>query len=235
MRRAVPAPTDAYAMPPIAVHWVKNNVVAAVISAVASLCIYGMRQATGGADADAGLPATVILYATAIALWAFSGSVDGLLTGAVLQRVVPLLPARIWIGLDAAMTVAVGVGNELAFLTASGDSRIADNGSMGEVLMAGLVAGAAMGAVIGGLQALVLRKAALGTGTWIACTSAAFAIVLCVFAIAGRLWDTGGGLAGELANQAVAVLSSAIIALVTLPALRRLRSPLLSRAGQHFS
>jgi hypothetical protein len=229
------APADARVMPPIAVHWVKNNIVAAVISAVASLCIYGVRQATGAADAEAGLAGIVILYAAAVILWAFSGSADGLLTGAVLQRVVPLLPAKTWIGLNAAMTVVVGAGNELALLVGSGDAAPPDDGSIGQLLAAALIAGAAIGAVVGGLQALVLRRAALGTGAWIACSSAAFAIVLCVFTIAGRIWDTGGGIAGELANQAVAVLAAVIIALVMLPALRGLRSPILSASAQHFT
>jgi hypothetical protein len=231
----MPASADTRAMPPIAVHWVKNNILSAVISAVVSLCIYGLRQATGAADADAGVGAIIFLYAAAAALWAFSGSAEGLLTGAVLQRVVPLLPAMTWIGLNAAMTVVVGVGNELAFVVASGDARAADDGSIGELLVVGLIAGAAIGAVVGGLQALVLRKAALGTGAWIACASAAFAIVLCVFTIVGRLWDTGGGLAGELANEAVSLLAAAITALVMLPALRRLRDPRLSMAGRYFS
>jgi hypothetical protein len=231
----MPATADARVLPPIAVHWVKNNIVAAVISAAASLCIYGVRQATGAADADAGLAAIVFFYAAATALWAFSGSADGLLTGAVLQRVVPLLPAKAWIGLNAAMTVVVGVGNELAFLVASGDTKTAEDGSIGEVLVVGLIVGAAIGAAVGGLQALVLRKAALGTGAWIVCSGAAFAIVLCLFAVAGRLWDTGGGFAGEFANQVIAVVANVIMALVMLPALRRLRSPVLSMAGRYFS
>jgi hypothetical protein len=231
----MPANANARAMPSIAAHWVKNNIVAAVISAVVSLSIYGVRSATGAADADVGLAASVIFYAAAVILWAFSGSADGLLTGAVLQRVVPLLPARTWIGLDAAMTVAMGAANEVSLLGASGDPKSAADGSIAEMLVVALIAGALIGAVVGGLQALVLRKAALGTGVWIACSAAAFAIVLCLFAIGGRLWDTGGGFAGELANQTVAVLSNVVIALVMLPALRRLRDPRLSMAGEYFS
>jgi hypothetical protein len=50
----------------------------------------------------------------------------------------------------------------------------------------------------------------------------------------GKLWETGGGFAGELANQAVAFVAYVIVSVVMLPALRRLRDP-LSTAGQHFN
>jgi len=89
--------------------------------------------------------------------------------------------------------------------------------------------------VVGGLQALVLRKAAFGTGAWMAWSTGAFAIAVAFFAGSASLWDTGGGLAGELANQAVALLAAVIISLVMLPALRRLRDPMLSKAGSYFT
>jgi hypothetical protein len=46
-------------MPSIAVHWIKDNVVAAIIFRLASLAIYGVSQA---ADVDAGSGAAVVLY-----------------------------------------------------------------------------------------------------------------------------------------------------------------------------
>jgi hypothetical protein len=231
----MPTIADARATPSIAAYWVKNSILAAVISVAVSLCVYGVRHATGAADADAGFGAIVIFYATATILWAFSGSADGLLTGAVLQRVVPLLPARIWIGLHASIAVVVGVGSERAFVISSDGPKGADDVSTGEMLLVGFILGAVIGAVIGGLQALVLRKVAFGTGAWMAWSTVAFAIAVAFFSGSASLWDTGGGLAGELANQAVAFLAAVIISLVMLPALRRLRDPLLSTAGRHFT
>ena len=231
----MPAIADAPATPSIAVYWVKNNTLAAIVSGAVSLCIYGVRHATGAADADAGFGAIVIFYATATILWVFSGSADGLLTGAALQRVVPLLPARIWIGLHASIAVVVGVGSELGFMISSGDTKGSDDVSMGGMLLFGFILGAVIGAVVGGLQALVLRMVALGTGAWIAWSTAAFAIAVPFFAGIASLWETGGGLAGELANQAVAILAAVIVSLVMLPALRRLRNPMLSTAGRYFT
>jgi hypothetical protein len=231
----MPATADARAMPPIPAHWVKNNILAAVISSAVSLCIHGMRLATGAADADAGLGAIVFLYAIAIILWAFSGSADGLLTGAVLQRVVPSLPARIWIGLHALMAVVVGVGGELAFMSSPGDSKGTDDVSMGEMMLVGFMLGAVIGAVVGGLQALVLRRAALGTEAWIGWSTAAFAIAMAFVSGGASLLGRGDGLAGELANQALVFLAAVIISVVMLPALERLRDRMLSRAGSYFS
>lgn len=228
----MPVIADARATPSIAVQWIKNNILAAIISGVATLCVSGTRYATGAAEGDAGLGGLAILYATAAMLWAFSGSADGLLSGAVLQRIVPLLPARTWIGLHALMAVAIGVGSEWLV---SGGAKSTDDASLGEVLAAGLVSGAFFGAVIGGLQALVLRRVALGTGAWIAWSSGAFAIAMAFFAGSTRVLDAGGGLAGELVGQVIGFLTAVIIALVMLPALQRLRDPMLSRAGEYFS
>ena len=231
----MPATADARAMPPIPAHWVKNNILAAVISSAVSLCIHGMRHATGVADADAGLGAIVLLYAIATILWALSGSTDGLLTGAVLQRVIPSLPARTWIGLHVSIAVVVGVGSELAFTGSPGDSKGMDDASMGEVLLAGLMLGAVIGALVGGLQALVLRQAALGTEAWMAWSTAAFAIAMAFVSGGASLLGRGDGLAGELANQALVFLAAVIISVVMLPALGRLRDRMLSTAGQHFT
>src|SRR5215813_7416179 len=103
-------------MPTIAALWIKNNILAALISAAVSLCIYGVRQATGAADGDAGPGGLVLLYAVTAILWAFAGSADGLLTGAVLQRIIPLLPARTWIGLHIVLAVTIGMWSEFALM-----------------------------------------------------------------------------------------------------------------------
>ena len=63
----------------------------------------------------------------------------------------------------------------------------------------------------------------------------AFIVAVLLIAGSGKLWETGGGFAGELATQAVAFLAYVIISVVMLPALRRLRDPLLSAAGPHFT
>ena len=231
----MPATADPRTTPSIAVHWVKNNILSAIVSGGVSLAVFGVRQATGGVDADAGLVVAAIHSVAAIIFWAFAGIANGVLTGVVLQRIVPLLPVWTWIALQAAMAVILGVGSEANRAISPGPATSADEISMGATLLLGFIAGAIIGAVIGGLEALVLRKAAFGTGSWIAWSAAAYAIAWSLVSGSVRLWEIGPDLSGELAGAAFALLAAAIMSLVMLPALRRLRNPLLSTAGQHFT
>jgi hypothetical protein len=221
-------------MPSIAVAWVKNNTLAAVISAIASLAIYGARHATGIADAEAGyLAPIVILFAVATILSALAGAAYGVLTGAVLQRIAPLLPVKPWIAVNAGMAVVAAVLSEISLILLPG-TPAGDDASLEEILVAGLVVGGILGVAIGALQAQVLRQAALGASAWVAWSVVAFIVAVLLVAGSGKLWETGGGFAGELANQAVAFVAYVIISVVMLPALRRLRDP-LSTAGAHFT
>jgi hypothetical protein len=234
MAGGMTATVDTSPAPSIAAAWVKNNVLAAAVSVVASLVIYSVRYATGVADASAGFAAVAILFIVAIVLSAFAGIAYGVLTGAVLQRIVPMLPVKSWIALNAGMAVVAAVLSEILLILLSGAPKD-DDASLGETLLVGLIMGGILGAAIGGLQAMVLRKAALGVSAWVAWSAVAFAVALLLVAGSGKLWETGGGLAGELATQTVAFLAYVIISVVMLPALRRLRDPLLSAAGPHFS
>jgi hypothetical protein len=235
MADGMPATADKPPAPSIATAWVKNNVLAAAVSGAASLAIYGVRHVAGVAGAEPGLAGIAILFVVAIVLSAIAGIAYGVLTGAVLQRIVPLLPVKSWIGVNAGMAVAAAVLSEIGLILLPG-TPATDESSMGEVLMVGLIVGAVLGAAIGGLQALVLRKAALGASEWIVWSVIAFIVAVVIVAGSGKLWETGGGgFAGELVNQAVAFLAYAMTSVVMLPALRRLRDPLLAAAGPHFS
>ena len=172
----MPATADPRTTPSIAVHWVKNNILSAIVSGGVSLAVLGVRQATGGVDADAGLVVAAIHSVAVIIFWAFAGIANGVLTGVVLQRIVPLLPVWTWIALQAAMAVILGVGSEANRAISPGPATSADELSMGATLLLGFIAGAIIGGVIGGLEALVLRRAAFGTGSWIAWSAAAYAI-----------------------------------------------------------
>src|SRR5882724_928509 len=162
----MPATADTSPPPSIAAAWVRNNALAALISGAASLAIYAVRHATGVSDGDAGFAAIAFLYAVAIVLSGFAGIAYGVLTGAVLQRIVPLLPVQAWIALNAAMAVVAGVLSEIGLMLLSG-APTDDDASLGETLLVGLIVGGILGAGIGGLQALVLRKVALGVSAWV--------------------------------------------------------------------
>jgi hypothetical protein len=230
---------DAHSRSSIAAYWIRNSVLASILASLASLAIYGMRHATGAADADAGLGAIAIFYVAVTSLWALWGAASGVLTGAVLQRVVPLLPARTWIALHAAMAVVVGVASEMALNTLSNevsDAADADDVPTEAIPVAAFILGAVIGAASGGFEALVLRRAALGTPTWIVCSMAALAIAMAVSGGgAVMLSETGSGFVRELMLQAVTFLGLVIAAPIMLPAIWRLKSRRLSNAAEYFT
>lgn len=233
--RGMLATADTSARPSIAAAWVKNNALAAAIAGIAALAIYGVRQATGVADAEGGsLAALALLFGVAIVLSAFTGIAYGVLTGAVLQRILPMLPVEAWIAMNTAMAVVGGVLSEIGLLSSAGTPASDDVSIVGMLLVGGIL-GAVVGGTIGGLQAVVLRKVALGTLAWVTWSAIAFIVAMLLVVITSKLWETGGGFAGELVNQVVAFLGYVIGSVVMLPALRRLRDPLLSAAGPHFS
>jgi hypothetical protein len=230
---------DAHNRSSIAAYWIRNSVLASILASLASLAIYGMRHATGAADADAGLGAIAIFYVAVTSLWALWGAASGVLTGAVIQRVVPLLPARTWIALHAAIAVVVGVASEMALNTLSNevsDAADADDVPTEAIPVAAFILGAVIGAASGGFEALVLRRAALGTPTWIVCSMAALAIAMAVSGGgAVMLSETGSGFVRELMLQAVTFLGLVIAAPIMLPAIWRLKSRRLSNAAEYFT
>jgi len=230
----MPVIAAARSLPPIAVHWVKNNILAAIVSGVVTFSIYGIRSATGTADADPGLVTMLILHVVAIGLWAFVGAATGVLTGAVLQRILPLLPTRTWIALQVLLAVISGLGGEMLSRMAPLDPSRTHDVSVLATLLVGLILGALLGAAIGGLETLVLRKAAFGTGAWITCSAVAYGFAMLLIAGSESLWTIGGELAGQVATQVVTLLAAVIASLIMLPALRRLKTP-LSAAPQNFT
>jgi hypothetical protein len=230
----MPAITDTRPLPPIAVHWVRNNVLAAIISGVGSLLFYGLRDGTGAADADVGFGVIVTVYAAWIGLAIFVGAVNGVLSGAVLQRILPSLPARTWIALQVLIAVVIAIMTGMSLIGPPSRPAAPQDVSMLATLLGGLILGAVFGAAIGALEALVLRRAAFGTGSWITCSSIAYAVALSFFAGSAKLLEVGSNFAGEFASQVLYVVASVLASLVMLPALRRLRSP-MSAAPQYFS
>ena len=80
----------------------------------------------------------------------------------------------------------------------------------------------------------MLRKAALGTGTWIAYSTISYAVALSFFSGSVRVFEVGSNFGGEFTSQVLFLMAAVIAALVMLPALRQLRS-LLSTAPQYFT
>ena len=181
--------TDTRAMPTIATHWIKNNVLAAIILCVAALAIDGVSYAVGAVDADS--VSSEIVYIAMIVFPALAGIAYGVLTGAVLQRIVPRLPARVWIALQAVLAVVPWTAKRARCGASAGPAGGRQDCRRRTLLFAGAFMGAVIGALGGGAEALVLRKAASGTRAWIGWSTVAQAIVMALFIGGARLWETG--------------------------------------------
>jgi hypothetical protein len=233
------ATADARATSSIQVHWIKNNILAAVISAAVSFALYCLRQMTGASDGSAGFGAIVLVYILAIVLWGFVGAALAVLTGAVLQRILPQLPVWAWIALHVAGLAVIGIGAEALQTMSPPDTlqggRVTGEDSVSATLMIGFIAGAAFGAASGALQALVLRKVAFGTRAWITWSAIGSATGWSLIMVFARAWDLGSDLPGEVVSELLGLVGSVIMTLLMLPALQQLRSRGLSSVAQHFS
>lgn len=221
---------DARTMPSIAAHWIRNNVVAAIIFSVASLAIDGVSYAVGDVDTDSAT--SEIVYIAMIVFPALAGIAYGMLTGAVLQRIIPRLPARMWIALQIVLAVVLGKAPLAASPGAASGNRLSE----GTLLLAGTFMGAVIGTLIGAAEALVLRKAASGIRAWIGWSTVAQALVMTLFFGSVKLWETEPSFfTNELIRQALSFLGSMVSTVVMLLALQRLRDPLLMKAPDTFT
>ena len=218
---------DASSSPTLAERWIKANIVAAIVSGVASFAIYGLKHAVGAAEQQAEFGALLALYIATIAFSGLAGAAGGVLTGAVLQRIVRRLPAWTWIALHAGMSIVVGVAVEL--MDTSRSARASEAPALdpsvlpSSAVFGALIFGAISGTIVGGLEALVLRRAATGMAAWIKWSAAAFAAAWLLLVSGATLLPPGGGLSSELVNQALSFAAAVIVALLTLPALRQLQ------------
>ena len=145
-------------MPSIAVHWIRNSVVAALIFRGAELAMYGVSRAVGAEEES---DAAALLFLADIGSWVLAGIAYGVLTGAVLQRIVPHLPVRVWIALQAvlagitALEGRSGLTAGLASVPAPAD----DNGLVeAVVLFVAAIIGAILGVLVGGAFVAVDRE-----------------------------------------------------------------------------
>ena len=210
-------------MTDVAGQWIKAHVLAACIYAVASLSLYGLKQAIVANDPNLGYGAVLVFALAALILHGFSGAVEGVLTGAVLQRIAPALPRRTWIALYVAIGIVLAI-SAIADLPAAtnADSRVEANEPTSPFLL-GLIAGGIYGTIMGGLQALVLRKATHGLSIWIAWSAAAGVIIGLIWAMSPLRGQLSWGWKNELVDQATEVALLVLMSVVMLPAVFRLR------------
>jgi hypothetical protein len=214
--------------PSLGGKWIKANVLAAIVFTLTGL----VGVATEIMLIIGRSPTVTTLWiagAIGFSAMVVSLTVYAALTGAILSEKLPAFSRRAWIAMHGAVGAAFGaivVASYLKRAPLSTESLVASAGQVDVPFAALLVLliGPALGALFGGLQALVLRRAARGVLAWIAWSAAAGGAVT-VFAAAISFFNPirwPSALAYHVVSEGAIFVALLLIALVMLPAFNRL-------------
>jgi hypothetical protein len=213
--------------------WMKANIITAAIYAAFGIITFATNKFLGiGEPATGvffrGIGGMIVLAASVVPLVAYA-----MLTGAALSEKLPAFSRRGWIGLHAGIGVFFGSIFAIATLFGAGSTDApAAMPSYTMMVIGGLLAsaifGPLFGAIVGGLQALVLRRSATGMGAWIVWSMIATTFMLAGMLLVAMLLYTPGmdpdkaGLGSTLALQVALFFVTVVSAAIMLPALNRL-------------
>jgi hypothetical protein len=206
-------------------RWLVANAASLMVMAACGLAGYALRQTLGVERAQPGDAAWVAYIAAETGLSVVSFAVYACQTGTVLRTLVPL-PVRTWIALHVVMGVVVGpplgmlgtIPGDPEPLTWSGDMLLA---TLLFVFFA--LAGALIGAIIGGLETLVLRKAATGMRVWIAVSALSTSVAATLMPASQPLAPPHAPLIAEVISEAALMLGGMLAAVIMFRALANLR------------
>ena len=220
--------------PSLSRNWMKANVIAAAIF-LATVILMNATDKLLGLDESTtgmlfrGIGSVIAFFGAVVPLVAYA-----MLTGPVLSEKLPAFSRRGWISLHASIGVVLGVAFAAVTLFGSKSSGApATVPSHQTMLIGGLVAtfvfGPMFGAIMGGLQTLVLRRAATGMLAWVLWSAAGSTV------LAGGLDGAppsaigqDNGVATFLAIQAVAFAGMVGSAVIMLPAAEAARTARLT-------
>ena len=193
--------------------WIDAVVLSAAVQTAGSTLVIIVSRVLSIAEAESGALTTIFLL-LAGAITAVAHAIYGLLTGQVLARKLPAFPLRSWIAVNALLGLIYGPLLGLGLVTPTQSDP--NPWTSASLAVEYVVIGAIVNAIEGSVQALILRKVAYGTGTWIAYS-----------ALAGACWllviPDIPGIFRELTSTATGFLQILAMGCVLLPALLHLR------------
>jgi hypothetical protein len=226
---AVPLPQGA---PSPGRNWIKANILAALISAAASLAILVVGHALGAGKPDASVAARVIIVQTHVLASVATLAAYAVLAGGVLRQKLPRFPIRTWIVLHAAAGLLMGIKAGYGALEPQPDSnelmeQLRSYPIMMGILFGGPLVGGIFGLVVGSFQTLIMRSAARGLGAWIGFSVIAGMLSLTAMLTVAVLAFTALPLTVSDVMSEVLILITAffieiVMAVVMLPAVARL-------------
>jgi hypothetical protein len=223
---AMPLPQGA---PSTGRNWIKANIMAALISAAASLAVLVVGYALGEGKADAGMVARVIIALTYVLASVATLAAYAVLAGRVLREKLLAFPMRTWIVLHVAAGLLIGIHSGYSALQPATDSKLSEqlvsHSMMIGILIGGPLLGAIFGAAFGSFQALIMRRAARGLGAWIGLSVVVGMLSVTAMMAVGvmALPPTVTDVTGEILMLITAFFMEIIMAVVMLPAVACLR------------
>jgi len=209
--------------PAIGSQWIKANAIGGVINLAVTFVAFVVGRVLGVSEAGtSGVLQAGFVVAAAAAL-AFGLFVLGYLSGIVLRTKLPAFPMRNWLALYVILGVIFGLISAYAWLTPETPEDIdpVDTDIVLGLALGAAIAGIAISAAVGSLQALILRPAAVGLGVWIGCC--AIAGVLFALIVPAVIYGPQSGFAQEFVIELVTLVVTILAAVILLPAVNRLR------------
>lgn len=208
----------------VAPAWIVANFVSMAVAGVLMVLAFLLRGALGLSGGEGGPAGKAILIAFEIAAGLVYMALYARMTGTVLRRIVPDLPQRAWLAVHLAVGVVGGAALGVLMLEPDSDDPIdwAD-GDFLTLLAVLAFCGVLLGAVFGGVQAAVLRRAAHGALFWIGLSAVAMGAVAFAAIAVLPFQAPRPTLASEVLNAILFSLVGILMAVTMLPALRGLR------------
>jgi hypothetical protein len=225
-----PRLADARLQKIVAWRWLGAVVAYALIGSVVEFPIYAVSDLAH--SANAGVPArNIALYGTALATGAVDGAAAGFLTAWALRARLTSFPIMAWCFFYVAASI-------IGSLSAASDPTIWNPGkelreiagSSKEYVDAVLIflgiafaGGLLIGAIAGGLQALVLRRVAIGLGGWVIGWSLAISVMGPLMFILALTLPPKDTMLSRIAYEVQGIVVLAITAFLLLPAVASLK------------
>ena len=204
-------------------QWIKANAIGAVINVTVTFVAFLVGQLLGVNEngASAALQTFFVLFAT-VAL-GFGLLAMGYLSGVVLRSKLPAFPMITWLALYVVFGAVFGSISAFAWLRPEipTDPEPVDTALVVGLMLGAAVVGVMISATVGSLQALILRPAAEGLGSWIVCCAVAGLLFMLI--VPAVLYGPQSGLAQELVIELVTLVVIILAAVILLPAVLRLR------------
>lgn len=213
---------DGTTRPTIGSQWVKANAIGAIVNIAVTFVAFVIGQVLGVNEPGASTVLQAGFVVVATAALTFGLFVLGYLSGVVLRTKLPAFPMRNWLALYVVLGAIFGLVSAMAWLTPEmpTDPEPVEAAVVLGLMLGAAIAGVAISAVAGSLQALILRPAAEGLGRWIGCC--ALAGVLFALIVPAVIYGPHSGFAQELVIELVTLVVTILAAVILLPAVLRL-------------